>query len=299
MSTDDLVNLFLWLIIGLLLGARLFATLIYDPSGYYFSHPWMIFWPFRDGRFVGLLGMSYHGGVVGAVVGGLLFARRHRYNFFQLADLIIAGVPLGYTFGRLGNFFNGELWGRVTARSWGMVFPYAESFSSKYEWVREIAGRIGMPYQEGAMVNLPRHPSQLYEACFEGVFLWLIIWFIVRQRKKFHGQIISIYIMGYGLIRFFIEYFREPDADLGFVFSFGAGSESTALLLSFWNFSMGQVLSSIMIAAGAVLYLLLRKRYSADMRSVKGGRGKFSGATAGKGPSRKLTGRNVKGSRKR
>jgi phosphatidylglycerol:prolipoprotein diacylglycerol transferase len=269
MSSDDLVNLFLFLIVGLLLGARLFAALLYDPSGFYLSHPWLIFWPFRNGSFVGLQGMSYHGGVVGAVVGGLIFAKRYKYNFFQLSDLIIAGVPLGYTFGRLGNFINGELWGRVTTKPWGMIFPHAPTFSTRHQWVQDIAREISLPFQAGDMVNLPRHPSQLYEAFFEGIFLFLILFFIFRKKKTFHGQLLSLYLIGYGLVRFFIEYVREPDADLGFIISLGDRTEPTALLQSAWNFSMGQILCLLMIIGGGALYLALKGRYPAEYPKSK------------------------------
>jgi phosphatidylglycerol:prolipoprotein diacylglycerol transferase len=269
MSSDDLVNLFLFVIIGLLLGARLFAALLYDPSGFYLSHPWLIFWPFRGGNFVGLQGMSYHGGVVGAVAGGLLFAKRYSYNFFELADLVIVGVPLGYTFGRLGNFFNAELWGRVSTKPWAMIFPNAPSFSTRHEWVREVADAISLPYEAGELVNLPRHPSQLYEAFFEGIFLFLILFFFFKKRKTFQGQLLSIYLIGYGVVRFFIEYVREPDAELGFIVALGEHSELTALFKSFWNFSMGQLLNLLMIIGGGVLYFILKDRYPVPVKKKR------------------------------
>ena len=260
LTTDDIVSLLLWCIIGLLIGARIVATTVYDPSHYYITHPWMIFWPFRDGKFTGLGGMSYHGGAIGAAVGGLLFARKYKRSFLELADMVILGVPLGYTFGRLGNFFNAELWGRVTTKSWGMVFPYAEPFSTRLAWVRETCEEIGMPYQEGSLVNLPRHPSQLYEAFFEGIVLWLVLWFIFRKRKRFHGQLLGIYLIGYGLVRFVIEYFRQPDSYMGFALAWGAEQEPTALFLSPLNFSMGQLLCLLMVIAGTLMILLLQRR---------------------------------------
>lgn len=259
-TSDDVVTLLLWGIIGLLVGARLIATTVYDPTHYYLSHPWMIFWPFRNGSFVGLQGMSYHGGAIGAAVGGFLYAKKYKRDFFEIADLVILGIPLGYTFGRLGNFFNAELWGRVTTASWGMVFPYAEKFSTRLEWVREIADEIGLPYESGMLVNLPRHPSQLYEALFEGVLLWLVLWFIFRKRKTFHGQLLSLYLIGYGTVRFFIEYLREPDSDLGFILALGKEQDPDALFLSFLNFSMGQLLCLIMIIIGIVMIPLLKRR---------------------------------------
>ncbi len=125
-SDDEISNLFFSLILGLILGARIFSALIYDTSGIYWHKPWLIFWPFSNGHFTGLQGMSYHGGLVGAVLGGAFFCYRKKWFFPAMGDRIVAGVPLGYTFGRLGNFINGELFGRVTTSPLGMVFPHAE-----------------------------------------------------------------------------------------------------------------------------------------------------------------------------
>ena len=265
MDSDTSINLFCYTIGFLLLGARLFSTLIYDGSWYYWTHPWMIFWPFRNGKFIGLPGMSYHGGVVGAIFGGWLFGRKYKYKFLDLADTVIAGIPLGYTFGRIGNFINGELWGRVTGSSYGMIFPDAPSFSTTIDWVREIADKIGLSYEYGDMVNLPRHPSQLYEAFFEGIFLFLIIWFIVRpisnknREKHGPGMVTGAYFVGYGFVRFFLEYFREPDEQLGFIIKLGKETEPTALFKSFLNISMGQILCFIMIVAGIAFMIYARK----------------------------------------
>ena len=265
MDSDTSINLFCYTIGFLLLGARLFSTLIYDGSWYYWTHPWMIFWPFRNGKFIGLPGMSYHGGVVGAIFGGWLFGRKYKYKFLDLADTVIAGIPLGYTFGRIGNFINGELWGRVTGSSYGMIFPDAPSFSTTIDWVREIADKIGLSYEYGDMVNLPRHPSQLYEAFFEGIFLFLIIWFIVRpisnknREKHGPGMVTGAYFVGYGFVRFFLEYFREPDEQLGFIIKLGKETEPTALFKSFLNISMGQILCFLMIVVGIAFMIYARK----------------------------------------
>lgn len=258
-SEDDLINCFFYGIIGLIIGARILATTVYDPSHFYIKHPWLIFWPFRNGQFTGLQGMSYHGGVIGAILATVIFCWKKRFNWFNFADIAVAGIPLGYTFGRLGNFINGELWGRVTTKPWGMVFPHAEKFDTSLDWVRRIAAEIGLGLNSSGRVNLPRHPSQLYEALFEGVVLWLFIWFVVRKRKKFHGAVISWYLIGYGIVRFVIEYFREPDSYMGFALQFGNATETTALFSSFLNFSTGQVLCAIMILGGAALYLVRKK----------------------------------------
>lgn len=260
-SNDDSYTLFLYTIGGLVLGARLFSTLFYEGSFHYWMNPWLIFWPFSNGQFVGLPGMSYHGGLVGAVVGGLLFARRYQKNFLNIADTMVAAIPLGYTFGRLGNFINGELWGRVSTAPWAVVFPRAPAFSTNYEWVRSIADSVGIEYVSGAMVNLPRHPSQLYEALFEGILLWVFLWFFIRKRKRFPGYTLSWYMIGYGTVRFLIEYLREPDAHLGFMIALGARTEPTALFLSPLNISMGQLLSFAMVVAGVIFLFYGERRH--------------------------------------
>lgn len=259
-TVDDAMNLFLYAIAGLIVGARLFSALVYDGSWYYWRQPWLIFWPFRDGRFVGLPGMSYHGGLVGAVLGVLLYCRRERKDFLSVADALVAGIPLGYTFGRLGNFINGELWGRVSFAPWAMVFPDAPRQSTTLEWVRTVADRIGLPYAVGEMVNLPRHPSQLYEALFEGVFLWLVLWFIVKPRRRHPGTLLSWYLIGYGAVRFVIEYLREPDANLGFILAWGGSTKPTALFESVFNISLGQIFCLAMIVSGLFLLWFIRAR---------------------------------------
>ena len=280
MSSDDSLTLYCYGIGFLILGARVFSCLFYEASWYYWTHPWMIFWPFRNGSFIGLPGMSYHGGVVGGVVGVMLFCRKYKYRFLDIADHIVAGIPLGYTFGRLGNFINGELWGRVTTSGIGMVFPDAPSYSTSLDWVREVAKKVGMDYTNNAMLNLPRHPSQLYEAFFEGVFLWAVLWFILRPvAKKLStkigpGTMTGSYFIGYGLVRFIIEYFREPDSQIGFVIALGKETEPTALFKSVLNISLGQILCLAMIAAGVAMILIARKTepvtYEKKKKNAKG-----------------------------
>ena len=163
--------------------------------------------------------MSYHGGLIGILLAVSWYVRKSKINYWEVMDLYVPVVPLGYTFGRLGNFINGELFGRVTTSPIGMYFPQAP---------------------EKAL----RHPSQLYEALFEGIFLFAILWGL-RKKSIPEGAMLALYIIGYGTVRFFIEYFREPDAHLGFVFA---------------SFSMGQVLCALMIAGGIGLYLYLWKQ---------------------------------------
>ena len=160
---------------------------------------------------------------------------------------MVIAIPCGYTFGRLGNFLNGELYGRVTKMPWGMVFPYAEKFPANEKWVQDFCSDISMNIEGLTFVNLPRHPSQLYEAFFEGIVLFLVLWFL-RKHKKWDGLLSSIYMGGYGLVRFFIEYFRQPDAELGF-----RNSSDSQIYLnnSIFNLSTGQILCLLMIIGSA------------------------------------------------
>jgi phosphatidylglycerol:prolipoprotein diacylglycerol transferase len=252
MSDDDLSGLFFWGILALLFGARIFATIIYETSDIYRRQPWLVFWPFRNGSFTGLQGMSYHGGVIGGIAAVLIYSRVKNYDYRETGDMFAASIPLGFTFGRIGNFINGELYGRVTTGPLGMFFPYATPYSASEPWVREIAGRLDIPMAiQGGLINLPRHPSQLYEALLEGVVLWLIIW-LMRNRKPFKGFLIGMYLTGYGLFRFFIEYFREPDEDLGYRIQLIPNDLPAALAHPPLSFSTGQILSFAMVLLGAV-----------------------------------------------
>ena len=252
MTEDRLYSMFSWGILGLILGARLFSTLIYETSDYYIRQPWLIFWPFQNGQFTGLMGMSYHGGAFFCCLTIIIYSKVKHYNFREIGDMFAASIPLGYTFGRLGNFINAELYGRVTTSPLGMVFPEETTrlFSTNEVWVREILEKTGSVLK-GGLVNLPRHPSQLYEMLFEGIILWAIIWFL-RNRKPFKGFLIGLYFLGYGLFRFFIEYFREPDADLGYRIEFVKTSLPLAYAHPPFSFSTGQILCFIMIVFGIV-----------------------------------------------
>lgn len=259
-TEDDIFSFIFTGIIFLLVGARLFSTLIYDTSGLYKSKPWLIFWPFdANGKFTGLAGMSYHGGFVGGLLGMIVWCKIKKRPVLKWIDAMVCAIPLGYTFGRLGNFMNGELYGRITTMPWGMVFPAAERFSAKLPWVKEFAQKIGMELPASGLVNLPRHPSQFYEAFFEGIVLWLIIWNL-RKYKKFDGMLAAVYTGGYGFFRFFIEYFREPDADLGYRIAKDSSAPiytNTSLL----NFSTGQILCFLMMLL-AIVFIVVGLRLS-------------------------------------
>ncbi|QQO09668.1 prolipoprotein diacylglyceryl transferase [Breznakiella homolactica] len=259
MDDDGISGLFFWGILGLLLGARIFSTIVYEPTDIYRLQPWLVFWPFRDGQFVGLQGMSYHGGVIGCLIAVIIYCARKKYDMREIGDMVVTGVPLGFTFGRLGNFINGELYGRVTAGPFGMIFPHAKPYSASLDWVRDIAAKAGIEITNpNALINLPRHPSQLYEALFEGVILWFILW-ALRNRKPFRGFMMGMYLIGYGLFRFIIEYFREPDEGLGYRIELVKNGIPPALFSSLFNFSTGQVLCFLMILGGGI-WLIVASR---------------------------------------
>ena len=254
-TDDDIFSFFTYGIVGLLLGARLFGTLVYDASGLYRHKPWLIFWPFNEsGTFTGFAGMSYHGGFVGGFLGMVLWCIIKKRPLLKWIDAMSVAIPLGYTFGRLGNFLNGELYGRITTMPWGMVFPTSPRFSTSISWVQQVAQQSGIEISDGTiLVNLARHPSQLYEALFEGIVLFLILWFL-RKKSPFDGFLISIYTIGYGLFRFIIEYFREPDADIGYRITAVPDTPiyfNTSLL----NLSTGQIFCLAMIIGGITLLI--------------------------------------------
>ena len=257
---DDVMNFFFWIIVGLLLGARIFATLLFDSSGYYWRNPHKIFWPFDDNfRFVGLAGMNYYGGLVGAVIAAVIYCRKKKIDTVEWADMLAGGIPLGYTFGRFGNFINGELYGRVTKLPWGMTFPHARPFPPTADWVREFAADIGMEIAEGVPVNLPRHPTQLYEALFDGFLIWLVIWLIIRKRRPFPGFTLGFYIIAYGFVRFLIDYLRMSLTG-DFLITLSSKPNPPHLFVTPFNFIPSQLYSFLMVAGG-VIYLILVKRF--------------------------------------
>jgi len=255
MTEDELSGMFFWVILALILGARIFSTLVYETDNLYRRAPWLIFWPFRNGRFTGFQGMSYHGGAIGGVIAIVIYSKVKKFQFRETGDMFAASIPLGYTFGRLGNFINGELYGRITASPLGMVFPHGgiSPLDKNFTLISESAEQIGLTgiAGPGGFLNYPRHPSQLYEMIFEGVILWAIIW-IFRNRKPFKGFLITLYISGYGFFRFFIEYFREPDADLGYPIQLVQPKLPPAISHPLLCFSTGQILCFWMFVAGIV-----------------------------------------------
>ncbi len=267
---EESENLAVATFMGLLVFAHIFSCLFYSDWRYYLTHPLQMFWPFDGGRFVGLPGMSFHGGLFGAVLGSFLYCRYKRIDFLWFADIACSVIPFGYTFGRLGNFINAELYGRVTTGPLGMVFPEARPFSTELEWVRDVCEKIGMEMVPGSYVNLPRHPSQLYEALFEGLVAGCILYFVLRPYFSRHhfgrGSTFASYFIIYGTVRFLIEYCRQPDSDIGYVIALGKNSDNIALFQSFLNISKGQVFCALMVLIGIVMLLLFNRRRERDAR---------------------------------
>ncbi len=209
-DAQGLDDLLFYGVLGVVLGGRLGQVLFYEPA-YYLSHPLEILAVWKGG-------MSFHGGFLGVLVAMWAYGRKIGRRFFELTDFIAPLVPLGLAAGRLGNFINGELWGRVASANlpWAMVFPQVDS--------------------------QPRHPSQLYQFAGEGLLLFIILWWYASKPRP-RAAVSGVFLIGYGILRFIAEYFREPDAGI-----FGHS----------YLVSMGQWLSAPMVAYG--LYLLLHKR---------------------------------------
>ena len=211
-NLEILDDLLFWGVLGVVLGGRLGQVLFYEP-GYYLAHPAEILAVWKGG-------MSFHGGFLGVLVAMAAWGRKNGKTFFSVTDFIAPLVPLGLAAGRLGNFINGELWGRVADASlpWAMIFPQVDAE--------------------------PRHPSQLYQAGLEGLGLFLVLW-LYSSRPRPTGAVSGVFLMGYGIFRFLAEYFREPDA--------GIFGHSYAI-------SMGQWLSLPMVAVGILIFALARRR---------------------------------------
>ena len=209
---DEVDDFLVWATLGVVLGGRLGYVLFYNP-GFYLDNPSLIFAVWRGG-------MSFHGGLLGVAAAAALFAHRRGIRLLPFADLLACIAPIGLFLGRLANFINGELFGRVSEAPWAMVFPR------------------GGPY--------PRHPSQLYEAGMEGAVLFVVLFFLRRREavRRRAGLLTGVFLAGYGVARTIAELFRQPDVHLGFL------SGGT---------TMGQWLSAPMLAAGVYLMVRARR----------------------------------------
>lgn len=214
-QVDDFV---FWATLGIILGGRLGYVIFYKP-GYFLQNPAEILATWQGG-------MSFHGGMLGMFLAMYLYGRKVNLHFFDMSDLVAQVTPIGLFFGRMANFINGELWGRPTDVAWAMVFPNAGS--------------------------TPRHPSQLYEAGLEGIALFLLL-LIANQMGglRRRGLISGLFLIGYGLARIIVEFFREPDAFLGFLYG-GA--------------TMGQLLSLPMVLAGIIIMFMAKPRAAQTIR---------------------------------
>jgi phosphatidylglycerol:prolipoprotein diacylglycerol transferase len=209
----DVEDLLFYGVVGVVIGGRLGYVLFYKP-GYYAGHPLEIFAVWKGG-------MAFHGGLIGVTAAMAWFARTRERHFLDVMDLVAPCIPTGLASGRVGNFINGELWGRAADPSlpWAMVFPQSGS-------------------------DMPRHPSQIYQFALEGLLLFTLLWIYSRKQRKL-GQVAAAFMVGYGVFRFTAEYFREPDSFLG--------------LLAL-NMSMGQWLCVPMVVVGAAVWLWSERR---------------------------------------
>ena len=211
-TVAQLDDLLFYGVLGVIVGGRLGEVLFYQP-GYYFAHPLDILAVWKGG-------MSFHGGFLGVLVAMALYARKTHRAWLEITDFIAPLVPLGLAAGRVGNFINGELWGRVCdpALPWAMVFPQVDT--------------------------LPRHPSQLYQAGLEGLLLFVVLWLFARGARA-RGAVSGVFLVGYGSLRFVAEFFRTPDAGI-----FGLSEV----------ISMGQWLSLPMVAVGVAMLVLSSRK---------------------------------------
>ncbi|NOX40314.1 MAG: prolipoprotein diacylglyceryl transferase [Alphaproteobacteria bacterium] len=236
-AAKQVEDLLTWVILGVILGGRLGYVLFYQPA-YYWANPLEIPMVWQGG-------MSFHGGFLGVIVAGTLFARKYKLSIAGIGDSFAATVAIGLFLGRIANFINGELWGRPTDVPWAVVFPGTLANICSDTWVGVCS----------------RHPSQLYEAALEGILLGLIMAYLVYRRGwlKIPGQLTGMLFIVYGAARSFVELFRQADAQfasfsnpMGYVIRFGVNIDS-------WGLTMGQVLSLPMIVLGLFIIWLARR----------------------------------------
>ena len=211
-SEQSLSDLIFYGALGVILGGRMGYVLFYHFD-LFLDNPLWLFYVWEGG-------MSFHGGLLGVVAVLFWFARKEQKTLLEIGDFVAPLVPLGLAAGRVGNFIGGELWGRATDQSWGVIFPRAQD-------------------------ALARHPSQLYEAFLEGVVLFAVVWFYSAKPRAV-GAVSGLFLTGYGLARISVEFFREPDAHLGFI--------------SFNIFTLGQLLSLPMVLIGIWLMMRAKQR---------------------------------------
>ena len=210
LSLDELLDYFTYFAMGIVIGGRVGYVVFYQHT-FFLSHPWSVFEIWKGG-------MAFHGALLGGLIAVLAFSIRRRVSFFSLVDFTVPLLPPGLLFGRLGNFINGELWGRVTSVPWAMIFPHSD--------------------------GLPRHPSQLYSMMGEGALLFVLLSFHRYRNQPGTGVLGAWFLIHYGWTRFFIEFFRQPDEHIGFVL--------------FDAFSLGQCFCFIMFLCGLAWLLFFQ-----------------------------------------
>lgn len=211
----DIDDFLPWAVVGVILGGRVGYILFYQ-AGFYLDHPAEILKVWKGG-------MSFHGGISGVIIAMIIYSRRRGFGFFHLSDLLACATPIGLFFGRIANFVNGELYGRITDVPWAVKFPHGG--------------------------NVPRHPSQLYEAALEGLVLFIILIVLahIKPVRERVGVLSGIFVAGYGISRFIVEFYREPDMQIGLFFD---------------TISMGQILCLPMIIGGIGIIIYALARYS-------------------------------------
>ena len=211
-STQQFDSLIVYLVIGIIIGGRLGYVIFYNLE--YYSQNFFEIIKLWQG------GMSFHGGLLGVVISIIIFSKKNKISFFKIADIVSCVAPIGIFFGRIANFINGELYGKISSLPWSVIFPSAG--------------------------NSPRHPSQIYEALLEGIVLYLIINYFALKKDLIYkpGFISSLFLIIYSILRIFSEIFREPDSHLGLLFNY---------------FSMGTLLSLLTIIFGLFIILFVKK----------------------------------------
>ena len=234
MRPQQVEDLLTWIILGVILGGRLGFVLFYQP-GYYLSNPAAILRIWEGG-------MAFHGGLIGVVLAAWIFALRHGVPRLQMADLVAVSVPPGLMLGRLANFINAELWGRPTDLPWGVAFP----------------GQAAQDCGQALGEICARHPSQLYEALLEGALLATLLLWLTWRRRAFHrpGLVLGLFLAGYGMARFLVEFARQPDAQ----FVTPGNPLGLAWHVGGYGLTMGQLLSLPMIALGLVFAIAALRR---------------------------------------
>jgi phosphatidylglycerol---prolipoprotein diacylglyceryl transferase len=213
-------ELLLYSFLGIIIGARLGYAFFYELA-VFAKNPLMLINPFHNGQLVGISGLSYHGGAIGFLVAIFIYCKRYNFNFFKISNIISIYIPLGYTFGRIGNFLNNELYGRITTSAFGMYFPIDNQKNLRY-------------------------PSQLVEALLEGIMIFIIIKILIKKTKIAHKMITPIYCVLYAIARSLSEIIREPDSFQVLIFN---------------TFTYGQILSFLMIIFGIILMPVYLKNH--------------------------------------